>query len=149
MTKYTVLGWITAGLLVGATYGQQARVVSATTTIPLHDTPANDGPQMFNNYCAPCHGVDGRGMGPAARSLRQRPTDLTQLRAQNGGKYPEAQVAATLEFGVQQRSKFSVHGSAQMPVWGPILGNMNHSHPEVRQLRVFNLSRYIETLQTQ
>ena len=34
-----------------------------------------------------------------------------------------------------------------MPVWGPILGKMNHTNPQERVLRVSNLSRYLETMQ--
>jgi hypothetical protein len=39
------------------------------------------------------------------------------------------------------------HGSAEMPVWGPILGKMNLSSPQDKLLRISNLSRYLETLQ--
>ena len=147
MTRWAILGLLAAGVLVTAVSGQQARRVNTTTTIPLTNTAANNGHQMFNSYCAPCHGRDGRGHGPAAAALRPGPADLTRLAAKSGGKYPDARVVATIEFGAGQHPRTVAHGSAQMPVWGPILGNMNHSHPELKQLRVYNLSRYIETLQ--
>ena len=39
------------------------------------------------------------------------------------------------------------HGSATMPVWGPILGNMNRTNIQDKQLRISNLTRYLETIQ--
>jgi hypothetical protein len=35
-----------------------------------------------------------------------------------------------------------------MPVWGPILGGMNQSNPQEKLLRISNLTRYLETLQS-
>ena len=34
--------------------------------IPVKKTTPTDGKQMYTSYCAPCHGVDGKGHGPAA-----------------------------------------------------------------------------------
>jgi len=48
---------------------------------------------------------------------------------------------------LQNGSDIPSHGSVEMPVWGPILANMNHANPQDRLLRVSNLSRYLETLQ--
>ena len=33
--------------------------------------------QRFDNYCAGCHGLDGKGHGPASMSLNPQATDLT------------------------------------------------------------------------
>jgi putative copper export protein/mono/diheme cytochrome c family protein len=35
------------------------------------------GAKLFTQHCVACHGVDGRGNGPLARSLDIRPADLT------------------------------------------------------------------------
>jgi cytochrome c553 len=32
---------------------------------------------MFRSYCAPCHGENGRGTGPAASALKKAPAALT------------------------------------------------------------------------
>jgi len=111
--------------------------------IPVDKTAPTSGKQMYTNYCAPCHGTDGRGNGPAAAALKTQPTDLTVLTKNNHGKYPDTHIAAVLQFG----SEVQAHGSAQMPVWGPILGNMNRTNSQEKLLRISNLSRYLETMQ--
>jgi mono/diheme cytochrome c family protein len=98
---------------------------------------------MYTSYCAPCHGTDGKGRGPAASTLKTPPTDLTGLMKNNHGKFPDTHVVAILQFGME----VPAHGSTTMPVWGPILGNMNPTNNQERMLRVSNLSHYLETLQ--
>jgi mono/diheme cytochrome c family protein len=129
-----------ATLAVGTSYAEQS---NSKVTIPVTKTAATSGKQMYANYCAPCHGVDGKGQGPVASALRTPPTDLTVLSRNNHGKYPDAHVAAVLQNGVEIPS----HGSADMPIWGPILANMNHSNAQDRMLRISNLSRYLESMQ--
>ena len=75
--------------------------------------------------------------------MKTQPTDLTQLMRNNHGKYPDTHVVSVLDFG----SELSAHGSATMPVWGPILGNMNRTHLQDKQLRISNLAHYLETIQ--
>lgn len=45
---------------------------------PLKSTPDNlaKGKDLFNANCAPCHGTDGTGNGPAAGSLNPKPADF-------------------------------------------------------------------------
>jgi mono/diheme cytochrome c family protein len=138
-TRY-LLAAFAAALLVTFSYARQN---PSKVVIPYeHTSPAN-GKQMYVNYCAPCHGRDGKGNGPAASSLRQRPTDLTLLARNNHGQFPDAHVAAILRFG----SDHPAHGSAEMPVWGPMLGTMDKSNQNLRMLRVTNLCSYLKTLQ--
>ena len=109
--------------------------------VPITPTSATSGQQMFVTYCATCHGKDGKGDGPAAPALKKAPADLTQLAKKNGGKYPENHVSATI-----MTVDSPVHGSKEMPVWGPLLSSISSSQGEV-QLRVSNLVKYISTLQ--
>ena len=67
---------------------------------------------MFNNYCASCHGPNGKGDGPAAPALKQQPTDLTLLSQKNNGNFPGVNVMKAIENVTQ-----NVHGSKEMPVW--------------------------------
>jgi len=129
-----------AGLLIaGVGFANQTNKV----VIPATRTASNNGPQMYTSYCAPCHGADGKGHGSAGSAMSPRPSDLTQLTRNNHGKYPDTHVVSILEFGTE----VSAHGSAKMPVWGPILGNMNRANLQDKQLRISNLARYLETIQ--
>ncbi len=140
MLKRLLLTIIGATLVLGITYAQQS---TSKVVIPVKRTSPTDGKQMYNGYCAPCHGLDGKGNGPAATALKAPPTDLTALSKNNHGKYPDAHIVSVLRFG----SELTAHGSADMPVWGPILGRMNQVNSQDKQLRISNLSRYIESMQ--
>jgi mono/diheme cytochrome c family protein len=98
---------------------------------------------MFDAYCASCHGQGGKGNGPAALALKVPPTNLTQLAAKNGGKFPEAHVIQA----IRGDSMTSAHGNDKMPVWGPIFSNMAQHDQAVSQLRIRNLTTYVESLQ--
>ena len=47
-------------------------------------------------FCAGCHGAAGTGDGEMAAGLPQRPADLTQLAARNGGTFPTTRVMAQI-----------------------------------------------------
>ena len=120
-----------------------AENTSSKVVIPVNKTAPTSGKQMFSSYCAPCHGVDGKGHGPAAVALKATPTDLTGLSKDNHGKFPETHIVSVLQFG----ASIPAHGTATMPIWGPILENMSRQNPQEKQLRISNLSRYLETIQ--
>jgi mono/diheme cytochrome c family protein len=138
--KRLLLTAMAAVLAVGIGYAGQD---TGKVVIPAKRTAPNNGQQMYVNYCAPCHGIDARGHGPVAVSLKTEPPDLTVLSRNNQGKFPSSHVVTVLQNGAEMPS----HGTAQMPVWGPILGKMDRTNPQEKQLRVSNLSRYLETLQ--
>src|ERR1019366_9156892 len=87
MTKRVLIAFAAATMIVGLTYAQQTTTKPGTTTITVNKTAANNGKVMYSNYCAPCHGADGKGNGPVAPQLKQPATDLTVLAKNNGGKY--------------------------------------------------------------
>jgi mono/diheme cytochrome c family protein len=128
------------GIVLGIGFAQQSNL-----TIPAGKTSANDGKQMFGSYCAPCHGMDGRGHGPVAGALIEKPSDLTLLSKINRGNYPAVHVISVLQAG----SRVEAHGTKDMPVWGPILGTLDHSseNRSLQTLRVSNLADYIQSLQ--
>jgi mono/diheme cytochrome c family protein len=140
MLKSLLVTATAAMLAVSLSFADQSQ---SKVVIPVNKTAPTDGKQMYTSYCAPCHGVDGRGNGPAASSLKAQPTDLTELQKNNHGKFPDTHVIAILQFGAD----VPAHGSSAMPVWGPILGNMNHLNVQDKQLRISNLSRYLESIQ--
>jgi mono/diheme cytochrome c family protein len=141
MLKTLLVTAAAAALTVSLSFADQTP--TSKIIIPVHKTAATDGKQMFTDYCAPCHGTDARGHGPAASALKTPPTDLTVLTKNNHGKYPDTHVLAILQFGTEVEA----HGSATMPVWGPILGSMNRANNQEKLLRMSNLTRYLETIQ--
>lgn len=100
---------------------------------------------MFTQYCAPCHGVNGTGNGPAAPAMKSQPTNLTQLAKKRDGKDPANTVARVLKFGSGGAN--AAHGSADMPIWGPLFLSLDKFHDSVVQQRISNIVTYIETLQ--
>ncbi|MGA2882287.1 MAG: cytochrome c [Bryobacteraceae bacterium] len=110
--------------------------------VPASPTSAASGKEMFDAYCASCHGVDGKGNGPAAPALKKQPTDLTLLAQKNGGEFPTMHVMSSIRDVTQ-----NVHGSKDMPVWGPILSSVSSNSPAIVTQRISNLTKYIESLQ--
>jgi len=124
---------------------QSAPAQPATTVkhVPITNTPSDSGKAMFTSYCAVCHGNGGKGDGPAASAMKNPPADLTVLAQKNGGKYPSAHVASV----IRGQATFASHGSADMPMWGPLFSSISQGHDAQVQQRVANLAKYVETLQ--
>ena len=112
--------------------------------VPITNAPSNSGKEMFKSYCAVCHGVDGKGNGPAASAMKTAPTDLTRLAKNAGGQYPAAHVAAV----IRGQATTPAHGSQDMPVWGPLFSSISQGHEGQVQQRITNLVNHIDTLQT-
>ena len=140
MLKRLLLTATCAVFAISMSFADQAK---PKIVIPVNKTAPTSGKQMYTGYCAPCHGTDGKGRGPAASAMKVQPIDLTGLSNKNHGKFPDAHVVSVLEFG----AGMPAHGSSEMPVWGPILGKMNVTNLQDKQLRISNLSRYLQTIQ--
>jgi len=131
---------LAAVVAAGIGYADQS---ASTVVVKTPKTEPTNGREMYMSYCSSCHGVAGKGNGPAAAALKTRPMDLTALSKNNGGKFPSTHVVSVLQFGAASSS----HGSAEMPVWGPLFGKMNVSNPQEETFRIGNLNRYLETIQ--
>ena len=140
MLKYLSLMAVCALVAVSMSFANQS---TTKVVIPVDRTVGTNGKQMFTSYCAPCHGTDGRGHGPVAAALKTQPRDLTELRRQHNGKFPDAHVVAVLQFGPEVRG----HEPSEMPAWAHIFVNMNPTNLQSEQLRICNLTRYLETIQ--
>jgi len=132
---------LASGLCLAQDKTDQKPVVKET---PIKQTSAASGKEMFTQYCAPCHGADGKGNGPAASAMKTAPTDLTQLAKKHDGKFPANSVASVLKFG---GGGTGAHGSADMPVWGPLFQSLDKYHDAAVQQRISNIVNYIESLQ--
>jgi len=132
---------LATGLCLAQDKTETKPVVKETAIKP---TSAASGKEMFTQYCAPCHGADAKGNGPAASAMKTAPTDLTQLARKHDGKYPANSVASALKFG---GGATGAHGSADMPVWGPLFQSLDKYHDAAVQQRISNIVNYIEGLQ--
>jgi mono/diheme cytochrome c family protein len=102
-----------------------------------------EGRDLFRAYCASCHGADARGGGPASASLKTRPPDLTRIAERRGGAFPLAGVERIIS-GEQETAE--THGQREMPIWGPILGQIQRDR-DFGRVRIRNLAKYLESLQ--
>ena len=71
MLKHLLIAVAVATLGTAMAYSNQS---TNTLVIPAHRTAPNNGQQMYASYCAPCHGTDGKGNGPAASALTPAPS---------------------------------------------------------------------------
>lgn len=73
-----------------------------------------EGKRLYQSYCTGCHGVSGKGDGPAGKTLPVKPADHT-----NGKKmsqYSDEHLVTVISKGGA-----SVGKSSQMPAWGAVL----------------------------
>ena len=101
------------------------------------------GRDLFEFYCATCHGRDGKGGGPTAGALRVPPPDLTTLATRNGGTFPQARVEALV---TSERNMPTAHGSRDMPVWGPIFRGLD-PNDRLNRVRIDNIVEYLAAIQ--
>jgi len=88
-------------------------LVAGVTAAQAQDIRA--GREVYDRYCAACHGPDGTGEGPLQRVLDVPPGDLTRLQRSNDGRFPLARVVRRID----GRDPLDAHGG-EMPVYGEI-----------------------------
>ena len=138
LRRVLLSGFLVAGASI-AVAGQRP-----SNQLPSLIQPSLYGPDIFQFYCASCHGRHGTGNGPVASTLKTRPPDLSKLTMRNGGKFPRERVEAFVTHG---RTDAPTHGSTDMPVWGPTFRSLEPSDSLVK-IRIENVVAYIESIQT-
>jgi mono/diheme cytochrome c family protein len=101
-----------------------------------------NGAEIFRNYCATCHGVDGSGDGPAAAALKIKPPELSTIARRNGGTFPTARI---LSF-IAGDKVLVAHGSGEMPIWGPIFHKIENDQ-DLGYVRLQNVTEYLNSIQ--
>lgn len=114
--------------------------IKKTTVTPTSPTSGKD---MYLQYCATCHGKEGKGDGPAAKALKVQPTNLTTLASNHHGSFPDFRIARVIEGS----DNLAAHGSRDMPIWGEVFNRMDAGGAASAKLRVENLTEYIKSLQ--
>src|SRR5262245_52839059 len=118
-----------AVLALAACAGQRKRLQQEVA--PTHEQLVKEGKRMYERACASCHGIDARGDGPVASTLKVRPPDLTQLARRNGGTFPRDRVIAA----ITGTTTIPAHGTADMPVWRLRFGPSSSGAAAVAALR--------------
>lgn len=146
--KYLIISLsLICGLLLAGVGTSAARAQQPPTTVkkvPARAIQSIAGKDLYREYCAVCHGTSGKGDGPAAGAYKIPPSDLTQIARQNGGKFPELKVQHIINGEGDQPV---AHGSNDMPVWGTLFRHMS-ANQDVGAVRVYNLVKYVESIQT-
>lgn len=143
MRIFKPLYLVAALALVLATGSARAKEPGKTIKrVPVTDVATIDGQQLFNHYCAVCHGQDAKGTGPAADALKKAPADLTQITRRSGGAtFPEVHVMRI----IKGDDIVGAHGTRDMPIWGELFTSLRGK--ETTELRVNALMRYLESIQ--
>lgn len=89
--------------------------------------PAGEQARLFGALCAQCHGRDGRGDGPVAGQLGERPADLHAPWRRADPAHPDISLARIVKFGVP--------------------GTDMAGHETLSDAEVVSLVAYLETLQ--
>jgi len=109
-----------------------------------------EGKDLYAAYCASCHGMDGKGAGPASAAMKVSPPDLTKItvRARTSNKFPAERVEKLISGnGPATAGKMpSSHGSSEMPVWGPVFHRVERDQ-DLGPVRLRNVVKYLESIQ--
>lgn len=122
-------------------------IAAFVTASQVSAQDADTGAELYQHYCATCHGIDATGYGPMAGVLVIQPTDLTRL-ASSEGVFPTARVVARID----GRDPLVSHGSP-MPVYGPYFEGQDTAmktpdgQPILTSQPIVDLVAYLQTLQ--
>ncbi|MFZ0739147.1 MAG: c-type cytochrome [Candidatus Acidiferrales bacterium] len=135
------LGISLAGVIFAGAGAQTATTPNTQEqSIPL--IRSLEGPDLFRSYCTSCHGISGKGTGPAAPALKAKVPDLTFLARNNRGQFPAAYVREV----IMGDKVVVAHGSREMPIWGPVFHQIE-ADVDRGNVRLENLAKYLESIQ--
>jgi mono/diheme cytochrome c family protein len=131
----------------------RAIMMAGAASFWLSGSAAGEDPHLglieYEIACMPCHGIEGRGDGPLASKLANKPADLTQIAKANGGRFPSNEIARIID----GRKLSSAHRRTTMPIWGKRYSRRIDDEETAATIerrarhRIEALVRYIETLQ--
>jgi len=101
------------------------------------------GEASFLANCASCHGVGGAGDGSVAEYLTVKPSDLTNIGADDAGEFPFDDL-----YQVIDGRPVASHGSRGMPVWGPAFKGMDEtSSKQTVKEKIVEIVYYLKSIQ--
>jgi hypothetical protein len=126
-----------------------ATILQATAISPVKAQDPHLGLTEYELSCMPCHGIDGRGDGPRANSLKTAPADLTKIAKSNNGIFPSKKLAEIID----GRAIVGAHGQREMPVWGDRYRVRTEPHEQSAEIdrrarkQIEALVGYLKTIQ--
>jgi mono/diheme cytochrome c family protein len=117
-------------------------MAAGLSSASAEDLQHYSGAQLYQRFCAACHGVEAHGDGPVAPFFKSTPPDLTRLAHRHGGKFPAAEVRKMID----GRSDMLPHGSRTMPVWGLEFTLAEGSTPEAHARAENLISKLVDYL---
>lgn len=141
LTTIIASGAVLLVAVLGVASARQSTVPSVKK-VPYHDIGSVDGRANYVAFCAACHGLSGRGDGPAVPALKVAVPDLTLTTARRAGKFDAVAVERFIA-GVDKVP--AAHGSSDMPMWGAMF--RSDGSDSTATLRLQNLVKYLQTIQ--
>ena len=114
------------------------------------------GEVQYRTNCMVCHGEAGKGDGPMADQLTQKPSNLQLLSKSHNGYFPFDKVYDMID----GRNAIRAHGTSDMPVWGnafvPDIDMMTGSRDAVKEQveaaiagRILSVVYYLQSIQVE
>jgi mono/diheme cytochrome c family protein len=143
LTRYVRAAAMAVAFGLGFTAAAVAQDVPKIKRVAAQQTSEVRGDVLYQANCASCHGLSGKGDGPAAAALKAPIPDLTQMARRNKGEFPERQAYSILA----SESAFPAHGSKEMPIWGTIFRQMSPNNESLGKLRYHNMVMHLREMQ--
>jgi mono/diheme cytochrome c family protein len=119
----------------------------ATVAARAQDFSGYSGAQLYQRFCASCHGEKGFGDGPVSKSFSIEVPDLTRIAKRQGG-FPEEKIRQIID----GRDLLKAHGTRTMPVWGYEFQSQSEGRevsPKKTGEIVQRLTDYVRSIQVQ
>jgi mono/diheme cytochrome c family protein len=110
------------------------------------DYVSRSGEELYQQFCAACHGTSGKGDGPVAGSLKVEVPDLTLIARRNGGVFPRDRIEKIID----GRFIIGAHGTRTMPIWGEQFSEVEVGNPDAEKATrtvILRLADYLWMLQ--
>jgi mono/diheme cytochrome c family protein len=123
-----------------------AALCSAAASVGAEELSAYSGSQLFQRFCASCHGKAAEGDGPVAASFKTLVPDLTTLAKRRGNQFPKDLVRRVID----GREIKLPHGTRDMPVWGREFAEAQGADVKAQQEAAAMIDRlvaYVESVQ--
>ncbi|MGA0265534.1 MAG: c-type cytochrome [Lysobacterales bacterium] len=143
--------WITlliAGAWLAASGLAAAEVVIKQRPLTWDDVKGHNGEQLYGKLCASCHGLEGKGDGPATPALTQAVPDLTHMPRDQEGLIDHGRIEKIIA-GKDRRVR---HGVIGMPKWEEQFkyirtGWNDRERYAFARKRIHELAEHVESLQ--